>query len=142
MLLLISLKSLMQTRFEVFDESIVEVLTEQAGQLVRLPELGSRLTVGETGVVRLGLILSIHDSNIYWLQDVLPPPATSAQILFESPRGNNYNNDVVVAVKHTVYAVAWLAVNQSVRNANFTVYPLLSSDLPGNSSTLLLQRIN
>jgi len=121
MLLLISLKLLMQTQFEVFDESIVEVLTEQAGQLVRLPELGSRLTVGETGVVRLDLFLSIHDSNIYWLQDVLPPLATNAQTLFESPRGNNYNNDVVVAVKHTVYAVAWLAVNQSVGKANLTV---------------------
>lgn len=54
----------MQIQFEVFDESIVEVLTGQAGQLVRLPELGSRLTVGETGVVRLNLFLSIHDSNI------------------------------------------------------------------------------
>lgn len=47
----------MQTQFEVFDESIVEVLAGQAGQLVRLPELGSRLTVGETGVVRLDLFL-------------------------------------------------------------------------------------
>lgn len=121
MLLLISLKLLIRTQFEVFDESIVEVLTGLAGQLVRLPELGSRLTVGETGVVRLDLFLSINDSNIYSLQDVLPPLATGVQTLFESPRGNNYSNDVVVAVKHTVYAIAWLAVNQSVGKSNLTM---------------------
>ncbi|KAF8167745.1 hypothetical protein B0H34DRAFT_740587 [Crassisporium funariophilum] len=79
---------------QVFDESIVQVTS---GQLVRLPELGSRLTVGETG------------SNI------LPPPPDGVQNLFGIVQGRNEGSkDVVIAVKHNAYAVAWLALNQSL----------------------------
>ncbi|PFH54811.1 hypothetical protein AMATHDRAFT_38056 [Amanita thiersii Skay4041] len=79
---------------EVFDESLVEVTN---GQLVRVPELGSRLNVGEKG------------------PDILPPPTSSIHSLFGFLLGGHRPNssDTVVAVKHTVYAVAWLALNQS-----------------------------
>jgi hypothetical protein len=117
-------------------------LTGQAGQLVRLPELGSRLAVGETGVVCLDLFLSIQSVNICWLQDVLPPPSTGAQTVFQSTQENHEKKDVVVAVKHTVYAIAWLAVNQSVMKSNVAINILLSTDPLDHSSMLLLQRIN
>jgi hypothetical protein len=40
---------------KLFDEAVVDVSN---GQLVRLPELSSRLTVGEKGSVRYSLCLS------------------------------------------------------------------------------------
>jgi hypothetical protein len=43
-------KSLVLDTFQVFDESVVEMSN---GQLVRIPELGSRLVVGEKGSVRI-----------------------------------------------------------------------------------------
>ncbi|KAG5653348.1 hypothetical protein H0H81_000970 [Sphagnurus paluster] len=78
---------------EVFDESLVQVET---GQLVRLPELSSRLNVGEKG------------------PDILPPPSGSMYNLFGFLLGGNRpgRTDTVIDVKHTVYAVAWLAVSQ------------------------------
>ncbi|KAF8973555.1 hypothetical protein BDZ97DRAFT_1775695 [Flammula alnicola] len=81
---------------EVFDESIVQVST---GQLVRLPELGSRLTVGETGAT------------------ILPLPPGGMQNLFGFLQGNNEGKEVVIDVKHNTYAVAWLALNQSLEPA-------------------------
>lgn len=79
---------------EVFDESIVELSTKQ---LVRLPELGSRLNVGEKG------------------NDILPPPASGMQSYLSYFGGQSQgSSDTVIAVKHSVYAVAWLAVNQKL----------------------------
>ena len=49
-------------------------------------------------------------------QNILPPPASSVQSLFGflngSPKGDK--QDTVLTVKHTVLAVAWLAINQTV----------------------------
>ncbi|EGO05192.1 hypothetical protein SERLA73DRAFT_164742 [Serpula lacrymans var. lacrymans S7.3] len=80
---------------QLFDENIVEM---SGGQLVRLPELSSRLTVGDKG------------------SDILPPPTASLQSIFSFAMGTNRpsNLDTVVQVKHTVLAVCWLAVNQSL----------------------------
>ncbi|KAF9015536.1 hypothetical protein BDQ17DRAFT_1341239 [Cyathus striatus] len=79
---------------EAFDESVIEV---QGGQLIRLPELGSRLNVGEQG------------------SDILPSTGGGMQNLIGFLLGNRRSGlDTVIAVKHTVYAVAWLAVNQSL----------------------------
>ncbi|GLB35998.1 putative ubiquitin-conjugating enzyme family protein [Lyophyllum shimeji] len=84
---------------EVYDESLVEVPT---GHLVRLPELSSRLNVGEKGT------------------DILPPPAGGMYNLFGFLLGPNRRDsvDTVIDVKHTVYAVAWLAVNQLLNPAD------------------------
>ncbi|KAG5647587.1 hypothetical protein DXG03_008940 [Asterophora parasitica] len=84
---------------ELFDESLVEVST---GQLVRLPELSSRLTVGDKGT------------------DILPPPSGGMYHLFGFLLGANRSGsiDTVIDIKHTVYAVAWLAVSQLLDPAN------------------------
>ncbi|RDB28833.1 putative ubiquitin-conjugating enzyme E2 24 [Hypsizygus marmoreus] len=78
---------------ELYDESLIEL---SSGQLVRLPELSSRLSVGEKGT------------------DILPPPSGAMYNLFGFLLGptRNGNVDTVLAVQHTVYAVAWLAVSQ------------------------------
>ncbi|TFK30803.1 hypothetical protein FA15DRAFT_662855 [Coprinopsis marcescibilis] len=83
---------------EVFDESIVEV---GQGRLVRLPELGSRLVTGDEGT------------------DILPPAPPpnnmqSAILSFFSGSPTQSTIDKVISVKHTVYAVTWLALNQSL----------------------------
>ncbi|KAK2461639.1 hypothetical protein APHAL10511_006102 [Amanita phalloides] len=79
---------------EVFDESIVEMAN---GQLVRVPELGSRLNVGERG------------------SDILPPSTNSMHNILDFVLGRSHRtnvSDTVLAVKHSVYAIAWLALNQ------------------------------
>ncbi|KAG6911555.1 hypothetical protein DXG01_011857 [Tephrocybe rancida] len=81
---------------ELFDESLVEISN---GQLVRLPELSSRLSVGEKGT------------------DIIPPPAGSMYNLFSffGTGGSRPDSvDTVIDVKHTVYAIAWLAVSQMI----------------------------
>ncbi|KAF8078774.1 hypothetical protein FPV67DRAFT_1466416 [Lyophyllum atratum] len=84
---------------ELYDESLVEVST---GHLVRLPELSSRLNVGEKGT------------------DIIPPPSGGMYNLFGFFLGATRPDsvDTVISVKHTVYAVAWLAVNQSLDPAD------------------------
>lgn len=79
---------------ELFDEAVVDVSN---GQLVRLPELSSRLTVGEKG------------------SDIIPPPASVGNLfgLFSRPLRNGHT-DTVVDVKHSVLAISWLAINQSL----------------------------
>jgi len=79
---------------ELFDEAVVDVSN---GQLVRLPELSSRLTVGEKG------------------SDIIPPPASVGNFfgLFSRPLRNGHT-DTVVDVKHSVLAISWLAINQSL----------------------------
>lgn len=83
---------------EVFDESIVEV---EGGRLVRLPELGSRLAVGDEG------------------PDILPPAPLQhgmqsawRSLWGGSPVADTGRRDRVIGVKHSVYAIAWLAMNQ------------------------------
>ncbi|KAG6832272.1 hypothetical protein H0H92_003505 [Tricholoma furcatifolium] len=82
---------------DVFDESLIEIST---GQLVRLPELSSRLSVGEKGT------------------DIIPSPTASTYSIFGSFFGASGSRpdgvDTVIDVKHTVYAVTWLAVSQSI----------------------------
>ncbi|KAL7282655.1 hypothetical protein ACG7TL_004128 [Trametes sanguinea] len=80
---------------EMFDESLVEV---PGGNLVRLPELSARLAVGEKGA------------------DILPQPMSSVSGILGFLLGGTRpsDRDTVVSVKHTVIAVAWLAINQSL----------------------------
>ncbi|KAJ6621581.1 hypothetical protein B0H10DRAFT_2016484 [Mycena sp. CBHHK59/15] len=80
---------------ELYDEVLVEVST---GDLIRLPELGSRLSVGEKG------------------HDILPPPTSGVHNLFGFLLGNTRpsKSDLVVQITHSVYAITWLAVNQSL----------------------------
>lgn len=79
---------------ELFDEAVVDVSN---GQLVRLPELSSRLTVGEKG------------------SDIIPPPASVGNLFgFFSRPPRNGHSATVVDVKHSVLAISWLAINQSL----------------------------
>ncbi|KAL6309869.1 hypothetical protein BKA93DRAFT_814242 [Sparassis latifolia] len=84
---------------EMFDEAVVET---GSGDLVRVPELSARLAVGEKG------------------PDVLPQPLSGVQHLFGFLMGNlrPSQTDTVVAVKRTVLAIAWLAINQSLDPAD------------------------
>ncbi|KAH9855005.1 hypothetical protein C2E23DRAFT_875028 [Lenzites betulinus] len=78
---------------EMFDESLVEV---PGGMLIRLPELSARLAVGEKG------------------PDILPAPVTSGILGFLLGGNRPSSQDTVISVKHTVLAVAWLAINQAL----------------------------
>ncbi|KAH9899514.1 hypothetical protein C8Q73DRAFT_639825 [Cubamyces lactineus] len=80
---------------QMFDESLVEV---PGGTLVRLPELSARLAVGEKG------------------SDILPQPMSSVSGILGFLLGGNRpsDHDTVIQVKHTVLAIAWLAINQSL----------------------------
>ncbi|KAK1228645.1 hypothetical protein PQX77_008239 [Marasmius sp. AFHP31] len=80
---------------ELYDESIIELPT---GSLVRLPEFGSRLVVGERA------------------ENIIPNHANGVQNLFGFLLGSNRTGglETVIVVKHTVYAIAWLALNQSL----------------------------
>ncbi|KAF8213205.1 hypothetical protein K438DRAFT_1803556 [Mycena galopus ATCC 62051] len=77
---------------ELFDEVLVEI---SSGEIIRLPELGSRLAVGEKG------------------PDILPPPSSS---LFGFLLGNNRPSpsDICVDIVHSVYAITWLALSQAL----------------------------
>ncbi|KAK7468727.1 hypothetical protein VKT23_003230 [Stygiomarasmius scandens] len=80
---------------ELFDENIIEV---PSGQLVRLPEFSSRLAVGDKS------------------ENILPPPG-AVQHMFGLLFGSTSRTgglETVIAVKHTVYAIAWLAINQTL----------------------------
>ncbi|KAG6862445.1 hypothetical protein C0995_011885 [Termitomyces sp. Mi166 len=85
---------------ELFDESLIQ---SSNGQLVKLPELSSRLSIGEKG------------------NDIIPPPTGGMYNLFGSffSAGSSRPDsvDTVIDVKHTVYAVAWLAVSQMIDSA-------------------------
>lgn len=97
--------------FQVFDESTVQVSN---GQLVRIPELGSRLVVGEKGSVRT---ISLHgDFSAKPFQDIIPPSDSVHNIVnFLLGRSSRpTTSDTVLTVNHSVYAVAWLALNQYV----------------------------
>lgn len=52
-----------------------------------------------------------------FMQDIIPPqPMSTVQGIFGFLLGSRppSNSDTVISVKHTVLAVAWLAINQSV----------------------------
>ncbi|KZT36569.1 hypothetical protein SISSUDRAFT_1049714 [Sistotremastrum suecicum HHB10207 ss-3] len=79
---------------EVFDESTVQL---GSGDLVRVPELSARLTVGDRGY------------------DVLPAqiqPMPSLHTLARNPEASH--SDIVIDVQQTVLAISWLAINQSL----------------------------
>ncbi|KAJ7487432.1 hypothetical protein B0H11DRAFT_2013304 [Mycena galericulata] len=80
---------------ELYDEVLVEIST---GEIIRLPELGSRLSVGEKG------------------PDILPPPTSTVHNLFGFLLGNTRpsSSDTCVHVTHSVYAITWLAVSQAL----------------------------
>ncbi|KAJ6519669.1 hypothetical protein C8R45DRAFT_30290 [Mycena sanguinolenta] len=81
---------------ELFDEVLVEISN---GEIIRLPELGSRLAVGEKG------------------PDILPPPAASVHNLFGFLLANNHRpspSDICVEIVHSVYAITWLALSQAL----------------------------
>ncbi|KAL5535685.1 hypothetical protein ACEPAF_3779 [Sanghuangporus sanghuang] len=81
---------------EFFDESVIQT---SDGSLVRLPEISAHLVVGERG------------------PDILPaPPEQGIQGIISYFMGElrPSSDDLVVSVKHTVCAVAWMAVNQSL----------------------------
>ncbi|KAI0319861.1 hypothetical protein OF83DRAFT_1275465 [Amylostereum chailletii] len=77
---------------QLFDEMVVDTATG----LVRLPELSSRLTIGDKG------------------NDIIPPPMGMSALLGLFRQARNDHEDVVVSIKHTVVAVSWLAINQSL----------------------------
>ncbi|KAJ7071180.1 hypothetical protein C8F01DRAFT_1109445 [Mycena amicta] len=82
--------------FKLYDEVLVET---SGGEIVRLPEIGSRLSVGERGA------------------DILPPPASAVHSIFGFILGNTgpaSSNDTCVQVTHTVYAITWLAISQAL----------------------------
>ncbi|KAJ7225675.1 hypothetical protein GGX14DRAFT_421669 [Mycena pura] len=80
---------------ELYDEVLVETAS---GEIIRLPEIGSRLSIGEKG------------------PDILPPPASTVHNLFGFLLGNTRPspNDTCVEITHTVYAVTWLAISQAL----------------------------
>ncbi|KAG1715995.1 hypothetical protein ID866_1160 [Astraeus odoratus] len=77
---------------QLFDELVVSA----SGSLVRLPEIGSRLTVGDKGI------------------DILPTPPSLPSIYHGCAVPIPMVDDTVVDVRHTVLAICWLAVNQSL----------------------------
>ena len=96
----------------MFDESLVEV---PGGTLVRLPELSARLAVGEKGSVSGSTFLLRFMTDLS-SQDILPQPMSSVSGILGFLLGGNRpsDRDTVIQVKHTVLAIAWLAINQSV----------------------------
>ncbi|KAH7912999.1 hypothetical protein BJ138DRAFT_1147026 [Hygrophoropsis aurantiaca] len=75
---------------ELFDELIVEA----SGSLVRLPELGSRVTVGDKGM------------------EILPDPVNFQGVYSAHGAPLPSRDDTVVELNRTVLAICWLAVNQ------------------------------
>lgn len=76
--------------------------------------MGSRLFIGDRGLVSVFNILHCSLPDIF--QDILPQPVYSNfASMITSVFGNHSNGEAtVIDVKHTVYAIGWLALNQSV----------------------------
>ncbi|KAG9314231.1 hypothetical protein JVU11DRAFT_5018 [Chiua virens] len=78
---------------ELFDELVISA----SGALIRMPEISSRFTIGDKGL------------------DILPHPLT-----FNGMHGTCHGapmptvNDTVVDLQHTVLAICWLALNQTL----------------------------
>ncbi|EIM92129.1 uncharacterized protein STEHIDRAFT_47908 [Stereum hirsutum FP-91666 SS1] len=78
---------------QLFDEAVIDV---SDGKLARLPEISSRLSVGDMG------------------SDIIPHPSTVSNLFGGLFGRHNSVSDTVVHVKHTVLAVSWLAIDQSL----------------------------
>ncbi|KAF9244552.1 hypothetical protein BU15DRAFT_85946 [Melanogaster broomeanus] len=78
---------------QLFDELVVSA----SGGLVRMPEISSRLTVGDKG-----LDILPNPSNLQGISSTCQGPPTPTA------------NDTVVDLKHTVLAICWLALNQTL----------------------------
>ncbi|KAF7320120.1 Isocitrate lyase [Mycena kentingensis (nom. inval.)] len=78
---------------ELYDEVLVETANNE---IVRLPEIGSRLSVGERG------------------PDILPPPTAAGFFGFILGNTRPSVSDTCVEIKHTVYALSWLAISQTL----------------------------
>ncbi|KAI4523174.1 hypothetical protein K525DRAFT_222350 [Schizophyllum commune Loenen D] len=81
-------------QIQTFDETLVEA----AGHLIRVPELSTRLVVGDKG------------------RHILPPPQGNLSGILSYIMGQNRpsEGDTVVAVRHTVYAIAWFGISQKL----------------------------
>ncbi|KAI0734484.1 hypothetical protein C8Q72DRAFT_880146 [Fomitopsis betulina] len=108
---------------EMFDEAVIDMGNDN---LVRVPELSARLAVGERG------------------PDVLPQPMSGVQGLFGFFLGNARpsSEDTVVAVRRTVLAIAWLAINQSLdpKEAQTRLRPARFWSGPSLSQLTLVRR--
>ena len=94
----------------MYDQVSVEDTTNNI--VFRINELGSGLHIGEQGLVsRSAIFLFINSDSL--LQGLTSTHSLSGLI---------NHTDTVIGVVHTVYAIAWLAINQSV-----------SQSLPSNS---------
>ncbi|KAF8560221.1 hypothetical protein OG21DRAFT_1452058 [Imleria badia] len=78
---------------ELFDELVISA----SGTLIRMPEISSRLTIGDKGLDILPHPLTFH--GIHSMRQGTPIPGV---------------NDTVVDIQHTVLAVCWLALNQTL----------------------------
>ncbi|KAF8445792.1 hypothetical protein L210DRAFT_3757996 [Boletus edulis BED1] len=78
---------------ELFDELVISA----SGTLIRMPEISSRLTIGDKGLDILPHPLTFH--GIHNMCQGTPIPSV---------------NDTVVDLQHTVLAICWLALNQTV----------------------------
>ncbi|KAG0704339.1 hypothetical protein DFH29DRAFT_981464 [Suillus ampliporus] len=78
---------------DLFDELLVSA----SGTFVRLPEISSRLTIGDKGPDILPNPGTLHGTVIYPLGAPLPS-----------------QDDTVIDMKRTILAICWLAVNQSL----------------------------
>ncbi|KIJ39288.1 hypothetical protein M422DRAFT_781107 [Sphaerobolus stellatus SS14] len=81
---------------QIFDEAVVQLTS---GGLVRVPQLGARLQVGDSGI------------------DILPPAVDNPQsflanLLRSNPQPGD--KDIVLDVRPTVIAISWLAINQTL----------------------------
>ncbi|KIY70179.1 hypothetical protein CYLTODRAFT_420028 [Cylindrobasidium torrendii FP15055 ss-10] len=78
---------------ELCDENIVEVSN---GHILRMPEFGARWAVGEKGT------------------DIIPHNHTIPPFFNFLLNRNATQEDTVIQVSHSVYAIAWLAINQKL----------------------------
>ena len=90
-----------------------------SGGFVRVPEMTSRLSVGDRGAVSI-LKYFFELYNSYFSKDILPPPAPGQNHFM--PGVTPSESDTVIAIKHSVIAVCWMAVNQKVGFLRSTFY--------------------
>lgn len=70
------------------------------------------------------------------LQDIIPHPSTVSNLFGGLFGRHNSVSDTVVHVKHTVLAVSWLAIDQSVSYTPFSVELLLTSQCSSHRKPL------
>jgi ubiquitin-conjugating enzyme E2 O len=101
---------------QVFDEALVEDSTNN--QIVKINEMASGMYVGERGPVSFPLFHSALDTlfSNHPPQDLMPtaPISNLVNNMMSAVFGGSRAMDTVLDIQHTVYAVIWLAINQSV----------------------------